>query len=58
MGVYSSLENTEIAVAFLKNKSGFKDTVEKFRITKVFTIFKPRLLDHTYWVDGIETYTY
>ena len=58
IGIYSSLENAEKAVASLKTKSGFKDTVDGFRITKVFTLFKPRLLDNTYWIDGFDTYTY
>ena len=58
IGIYSSLENEEKAVESLKIKSGFKNTVDGFRITKVFTLFKPRFLDNTYWVDGFETYTY
>lgn len=58
IGIYSSIENAEKAVASLKNKSGFKDTMDGFRITKVFTLFRPRLLDNTYWIDGFETYTY
>ena len=56
IGIYSSLENAEKAVASLKTKSGFKDTSDGFRITKVFTLFTPRLLDNTYWVDGFDTY--
>ena len=56
VGIYSSLENAEKAVAFLKTKSGFKDTADGFRITKVLTLFKPRLIDNTYWVDGFDTY--
>jgi len=56
IGIYSSLENAEKAVASLKTKSGFKDTADGFRITKVFVLFKPRLLDNTYWVDGFDTY--
>ena len=56
IGIYSSLENAEKAVATLKTKNGFKDTVDGFRITKVFTLFKPHLLDNTYWVDGFDTY--
>ena len=58
IGIYSSLENAEKAIASLKTKSGFIDTVYGFRIVKVFTLFKPRLLDNTYWVDGFDTYTY
>ena len=58
IGIYSSLENAEKAVATLKTKNGFKDTVDGFGITKVFVLFKPRLLDNTYWIDGFDTYTY
>ena len=58
IGIYSSLENAEKAVETLKDKNGFKDTVDGFRITKEFTLFKPRLLDNTYWIDGFDTYTY
>ena len=56
IGIYSSLENAEKAIDSLKTKSGFKDTADGFRITKVFTLFTPRLLDNTYWVDGFDTY--
>ena len=56
IGIYSSLENAEKAVASLKDKNGFKDTVDGFKIKTVFTLFKPRLLDNTYWVDGFDTY--
>ena len=56
IGTYSSLENAEKAVALLKTKRGFKDTADGFRITKVLTLFKPRLIDNTYWVDGFGTY--
>ena len=40
-----------------KTKSGFKDTTDGFRITKVIYFFKPRLLDNTFWVDGFDTYS-
>ena len=56
VGIYSSLENAEKAVASLKIKNGFKDTPDGFKITKVLTLFKPRLIDNTYWVDGFDTY--
>lgn len=56
IGIYSSLEKAENAIASLKTKSGFKDTADGFRITKVFVLFKPRLLDNTYWVNGFDTY--
>ena len=58
IGIYSSKENAEKAIAELKTKNGFKDTLNGFKITKVFPLFKPRLLDNTYWVDGFDTYTY
>ena len=58
IGIYSSLENAEKAIALLKTKSGFRDTVEGFQIKKVFTLFQPHLLDRTDWVDGFDTYTY
>ena len=58
IGIYSTKENAENAILALKNKSGFKDTVDGFWITKKFSLFKPRLLDNTYWVDGFDTYTY
>ena len=51
--IYSTLEK---AVALLKTKSGFKDTADGFKIVKIFTLFKPRLLDNTYWIDGFDTY--
>ena len=58
IGIYSSLENAEKAIATLKDKNGFKDTVDGFKITKRVTLFKPRLLDNTYWDEGFDTYTY
>lgn len=58
IGIYSSLEKAENAIVSIKTKSGFKDTPDGFRITKVFVLFKPRFLDNTYWVDGFDTYTY
>ncbi len=58
IGIYSSLENAENAIKVLKTKNGFIDTPDGFRIKKVFVLFKPRLLDNTYWVDGFDTYTY
>ena len=58
IGIYSSLENAGKAIASLKTKPGFWDMVDGFRITKVFVLLKPRLLDNTCWVDGFDTYTY
>ena len=51
IGIYSTLEKAENAVALLKTKSGFKDTTDGFKIVKIFTFFKPRLLDNTYCID-------
>ena len=58
IGIYSSIENAKKAIELLKTKNGSKDTVDGFRTTKVFTLFKPRLLNNTYWIDGFDTYTY
>ena len=58
IGIYSSLTNAEKAINLLKNKNGFKDTVAGFKIKKVFRLFKPKLLDRTFWIDGFDTYTY
>ena len=58
IGVYSSIGNAEKAIELLKTKNGFKDTADGFRITKVFSLLKPRLLDMTNWIDGFDTYTY
>ena len=58
IGIYSSKENAEKAIELLKTKNGFKDTVDGFKITKRVTLFKPRLLDNTYWDEGFDTYTY
>lgn len=56
IGIYSTLEKAEKAVALLKTKSGFKDTTDGFKIVKKFTLFKSRLLDNTYWIDGFDAY--
>lgn len=58
IGIYSSVDNAENAIELLKTKNGFKDTIDGFRIKKVFNLLKPRLLDITYWIDGFDTYTY
>lgn len=58
IGIYSSKEKAEKAIEQLKTKNGFKDTVDGFKITKRFTLFKPRFLDNTYWDEGFDTYTY
>lgn len=56
IGIYSTLEKAENAVALLKTQSGFKDTADDFKIVKIFTFLKPCLLDNTYWIDGFDTY--
>ena len=58
IGIYSSRDKAESAVNDLKEKSGFKDTTDGFKIKKVFRLFKPKLLDNTFWSDGFDTYTY
>ena len=57
IGIYSSKEKAEEAMETLSQKNGFRDTLHGFRIKKVFRIYKPRLLNKTYWIDGFDTYT-
>lgn len=58
IGIFSSLFTAMAAIEDLKNKVGFKDTVYGFKIKKVIRLFKPKLIDHVFWIDGFETYTY
>ena len=58
IGIYSSLLNAKNAIEHLKEKDGFRDTVEGFRIKKVFRLCGPKLIDKTFWIDGFETYIY
>lgn len=58
IGIYSSRSLAESAANSLKEKSGFKDTPNGFKIKKGFRFFKPNLLDKTFWADGFDTYTY
>ena len=58
IGIYSSEENARSAVEELKQKTGFCDTQDGFKIKKVFRFLKPKLIDKTFWVDGFVTYTY
>ena len=51
IGIYSSSENAKKAIEFLKEKGGFRDTKEGFKIKKVIKIPKPKLLDKTFWID-------
>ena len=56
IGIYSSEENARNAVEELKQKIGFCDTQDGFKIKKTFKFFKPRLLNKTFWIDGFVTY--
>lgn len=58
IGIYSSEKNALDAITILKQKSGFCDTQDEFKIKKVFRILKPKLINKTFWVDGFITYTY
>ena len=58
IGIYSSLANAEKAMTLLRDKSGFKETANGFKIKKQIRLFKPKLLDRTFWTDGFFTYTY
>lgn len=58
IGVYSSMANAEAAIEHLKSKKGFSESINGFKIKKVLKIFKPKLLDKTFWIDGFVTYTY
>ena len=58
IGIYSSDGNAQNAVEELKQKIGFCDTQEGFKIKKVFRLFTPKLIDKTFWDDGFVTYTY
>ena len=58
IGFYSSLSNAKKAMELLKQKNGFKESAEGFKIKRVFKIIKPRFLDVTFWIDGFDTYCY
>ena len=58
IGIYRSLTHAEKAIELLKGKNGFKDTATGFKIKKVFRLFKPKLLDKPFWIDGFDTYMY
>ena len=56
IGIYSSEQNARNVVEGLKQKPGFCDTQDGFVIKSVFRLFKPRLVDKTFWCDGFDTY--
>lgn len=58
IGIYSSKENALNAIQSLKQKIGFCDVQNCFKVKKVFRLFKPKLTDKNFWIDGFVTYTY
>ncbi len=58
IGVYSSIENVNLAINSLKSKPGFKDIINGFKIKRVYRFIKPKNLDYTHWNDGYDSYTY
>ena len=52
------MDIAEEAIECLKTKTALKEAFDGFRIKKVFRLFKPRLWDKMFWVDGFDTYTY
>lgn len=58
IGIFSSYENAKNAVEVVKTKEGFRDTINGFRIKKIFKFIKPKVLDKIFWVDGFDTYIY
>lgn len=58
IGIYSFEEKALNAIEELRYKLGFCDTQDGFKIKKVFRLFKPKLIDKAFWIDGFETYTY
>ena len=58
IGIFSTLQNAEAAIEGLKDKKGFIDTPQYFKILKCFRFKTPRLIDRIFWIDGFETYSY
>ena len=56
IGIYSSYELAENAIELLKNKEGFCDIQDGFKIKKIFKICRPKLIDKTFWIEGFVTY--
>lgn len=56
IGVYSSYDLAENAIEKLKNKQGFHGTQNGFKIQKTFRLFKPKLINQTFWDEGFVTY--
>lgn len=57
IGVYSSYDLAENAIEKIKKAQGFNDTQNGFKIQKTFRLFKPKLINQTFWDEGFVTYT-
>lgn len=58
IGIYSSLVLAEKEKLRLMEQRGFCDYPNNFKIKKVYRLFRPKLLDKTYWDGGFDTYRY
>ncbi|MBR6407201.1 MAG: hypothetical protein IKS19_01210 [Clostridia bacterium] len=58
IGIYDSEEKAKDVQMGLYKKPGFCKTKQGFKITKVFRLFRPKLLNKTFWSDGFDTYEY
>ncbi len=58
IGIFSTEENAKAAIRYIKDKKGFIDTPEGFKILKVLRLKAPKLLDKTFWEEGFDTYHY
>ena len=56
IGIFSSQAKALEAIDKVKLKAGFVDHQDGFIIKKSFRLFKPRLLNNIYWIDGFVTY--
>ena len=56
IGIYGSYELAENTVEELKTKQGFCNTQNGFKIQKTFRLFKPKLINKTFWDNGFVTY--
>ncbi len=56
IGVYGSYDSAKNAIEKLKNKPGFRDTQNGFKIRKTFRLLKPKLINKTFWDEGFVTY--
>lgn len=56
IGLFDSYDKAKEAVDKVKNKPGFIDYQDYFITKRILKLFKPRLLNNVYWVDGFDTY--